>query len=90
MARIHGCHVTSREAILFMKYEHYGKCKGSFKDSQRKCKYNMIKQTNLSRGCNVGAFSGHFFFAFFKIIFLCFVAALRDVVHNVETIFQLR
>ena len=39
MARIHGCHVTSREEMLFMKYEHYGKCKGSFKDSQRKCKY---------------------------------------------------
>ena len=31
--------MTSREAMLFMKYEHYGKCKGSFKDSQRKCKY---------------------------------------------------
>ena len=39
MAHIHGCHVTSREAMLLMKYEHYGKCKGSFKDSQRKCKY---------------------------------------------------
>ena len=39
MARIHGCHVTSREAMLIMKYEHYGKCKGSFKNSQRKCKY---------------------------------------------------
>ena len=43
MAPIHGCHVTSREAILFMKYEHYGKCKGSFKDSQRKCKYINLK-----------------------------------------------
>ena len=32
-------HVTSREAMLFMKYEHYGKCKGSIKDSQRKCGY---------------------------------------------------
>ena len=31
MARIHGCHVTSREEMLFMKYEHFGKCKGSFK-----------------------------------------------------------
>ena len=30
-------HVTSHEAMLFMKYEYYGKCKGSFKDSQRKC-----------------------------------------------------
>ena len=39
MVRIHGCRLTSREAMLFMKYEHYGKCKGSFKDSQRKCKY---------------------------------------------------
>ena len=38
MARIHGCHVTSRDAMLFMKYEYYGKCIGSFKDSQRKCK----------------------------------------------------
>ena len=46
MARIHGCHVTSREAILFMKYEHYGKCKGSFKDSQRKCKYLKILSGN--------------------------------------------
>ena len=43
MARIHGCHVMSREAMLFMKYEHYGKCKGSFKDSQRKCKYSVMK-----------------------------------------------
>ena len=42
MARIHGCHVTSREAMLFMKYEHYGKCKGSFKDMQRKCKYSAM------------------------------------------------
>ena len=42
MERIHGCHVTSREAML-MKYEHYCKCKGSFKDSQRKCKYFLIK-----------------------------------------------
>ena len=42
MARIHGCHVTSREAMLFMKYEHYGKCKGSFKDSQRKCKFLYV------------------------------------------------
>ena len=31
---MHGCHVTSREAILFMKYEHCGKCKGSFKPDQ--------------------------------------------------------
>ena len=48
MARIHGCHVTSCEAMLFMKHEHYGKCKSSFKDSQRKCKYyniNAIKQS---------------------------------------------
>ena len=43
MARIHWCHVTSREAMLFMKYEHYGKCQGSFKDSQGKCKYNRMK-----------------------------------------------
>ena len=43
MARIHGCHVTSREAMLFMKYEHYGTCKGSFKDSQRKYKYSPMK-----------------------------------------------
>ena len=43
MERIHGCHVTSREAMLFMKYEHYCKCKGSFKDSQRNCKYFLIK-----------------------------------------------
>ena len=35
MARIHGCHATSREAMLIMKYEHYDKSKGSFKDSQR-------------------------------------------------------
>ena len=42
MARIHGCNVTSREAMLFMKYEHYGKCKDSFKDSPRKCKYLYI------------------------------------------------
>ena len=34
--------MTSREAMLFMKYEHFGKCKGSFKDSQRKCKYLSI------------------------------------------------
>ena len=34
--------MTSREAMLFMKYEHYGKCKGSFKDSQMKCKYYHI------------------------------------------------
>ena len=48
MARIHGCHVTSREAMLFMKYEHYGKCKGSFKDSQRKCKYIiMVTEVNI-------------------------------------------
>ena len=39
MARIHGYHVASREAMLLMKYEHYGKCKGLFKDWQRKCKY---------------------------------------------------
>ena len=36
--------MTSREAMLFMKYEHYGKCKGSFKDSQRKCKYRVMLQ----------------------------------------------
>ena len=42
MVRIHGCHVTSHEAMLFMKYDHYGKCKGSFKDSQRKCKYKKM------------------------------------------------
>ena len=35
--------MTSREAMLFMKYEHYSKCKGSFKDSQRKCKYTVLK-----------------------------------------------
>ena len=34
--------MTSREAMLFMKYEHYGKCKDSFKDTQRKCKYLII------------------------------------------------
>ena len=34
--------MTSREAMLFMKYEHYGKCKDSFKDSQRKCKYIIM------------------------------------------------
>ena len=34
--------MTSREAMLFMKYEHSGKCKGSFKDSQRKCKYTLM------------------------------------------------
>ena len=39
------CHVTSREAMLFMKYEHFGKCKGSFKDSQRKCKYDKLAIT---------------------------------------------
>ena len=33
----------SREAMLFMNYEHYGKCKGSFKDSQKKCKYLIMK-----------------------------------------------
>ena len=43
MALIHGCHVTSREAMLFIKYEHYGKCKGSFKESQKKCKYICMK-----------------------------------------------
>ena len=47
MARIHGCHVTSREAMLFMKYEHYGKCKGSFEDSQRKCKYLNIYEQKI-------------------------------------------
>ena len=50
MARNHGCHVTSREAMLFMKYEHYGKCKGTFKDLQRKCKYLEIsypRQLNI-------------------------------------------
>ena len=41
----HGCHVTSREAMLFMKYEHYGKCKGSFKDLQRKCKYLYVNSS---------------------------------------------
>ena len=50
MAHIHGCHVTSREAMLFMKYEHYGKCKGSFKDSQRKCKYFALYKVNAK--CN--------------------------------------
>ena len=57
MARIHGCHVTSREAMLFMKYEHFGKCKGSFKDSQRKCKYWHMNATyggaNLHPGVNL-------------------------------------
>ena len=28
--------------MLFMKYEYYGKCKGTFKDSQRKFKYMCI------------------------------------------------
>ena len=46
MARIHGCHVTSREA-MFMKYEHYSKCKGSFKDLQRKCKYSELCVTRV-------------------------------------------
>ena len=36
--------MTSREAMLFMKYEHYGKCKDSFKDTQRKCKYNLMSK----------------------------------------------
>ena len=60
MARIHGCHVTSREAMLFMKYEHYGKCKGSFKDSQRKCKYMIIKVTKgaLKHWSESGKFTG--------------------------------
>ena len=31
--------MTSREAMLLMKYKHYGKCKGSSKDSRMKCKY---------------------------------------------------
>ena len=57
MARIHGCHVTSRDAMLFMKYEHCGKCKGSFKDSQRKCKYWHMNATlggaNLHPGVNL-------------------------------------
>ena len=43
--------MTSREA---MKYEDYGKCKGSFKDSQRKCKYYVMntRVLTLSAGTN--------------------------------------
>ena len=54
MAHIHGCHMTSREAMLFMKYEHYGKChsNGSFKDSQRKCKFINL---NGKKSCLLGA-----------------------------------
>ena len=42
--------MTSRKAMLFMKYEHFGKCKGSFKDSQRKCKYDDLK-TAIKQKC---------------------------------------
>ena len=46
--------MTSREAMLFMKYEHYGKCKGSFKDPQRKCNYYVMntRVLTLSAGTN--------------------------------------
>ena len=36
--------MTSLEAMLFMKNEHNCKCKGSFKDSQRKCEYSEMNQ----------------------------------------------
>ena len=39
-------------------------------------------------GCNVGCFSGHFF-RIFEINIFCFVVAICDLVHDVETIFHL-
>ena len=54
MARIHGCFVTSREEMLFVKYEHYGKCKGSFRDLQRKCKYREM--SHVTRNPVFGVF----------------------------------
>ena len=52
--------MTSREAMLFMKNEHNVKCKGSFKDSQRKCEYSemnhiryFIKTPFINKGIDI-------------------------------------
>ena len=43
MARTHGCHLTSREAMLFMKYEQsMTNVKVHLVTQQRKCKYMPI------------------------------------------------
>ena len=41
-----------------------------------------------SRGATYDDFSGHFF-RIFEIIMFCFVVAICDLVHDVETIFHL-
>ena len=39
-----------------------------------------------SKACSRAGFSGHFF-DFLRLIFICFVVALFDLVHDVEAIF---
>ena len=49
------------------------------------CPITLLKFT---RGATQDDFSGHFF-SIFEIISFCFVVAICDLVHDVETIFHL-
>ena len=43
----------------------------------------------INKRCNAGDFSGHFFPHFCEIDFFCIVVDMCDLVHNLETIFNL-
>ena len=49
----------------------------------------VTANTATYKGYSVGWFYDHLFFRIFEIICFCFVVAIFDLVHDVETIFHL-
>ena len=56
---------------------------------RRNCIVKSLISTAFNMGCNVGCFQWTFFFVFLRSLFFCFVVAICDLVHGVETIFHL-
>ena len=54
-----------------------------------KVTHQAIIQTQQKHGVQRRVISVDNFFVFFEIIIFCFVVAICDLVHNVETIFHL-